>query len=57
MSCNHCKATVEQAITALDPAAVLQFDMAARTVAVTSAAALEAMKTALKAAGYEATAA
>ena len=57
MSCTHCKATVEQTIKALDPAAALEFDMPARTVAITSAAALEAMKTALKAAGYEATAA
>ena len=57
MSCGHCKATVEQTIKALDPAAALAFDMAARTVAVDGTAAVAAMQTALKAAGYAATAA
>ncbi len=56
MSCGHCKATVEQAIKALDPAAALNFDMTARTVEVQSAAALDAMRAALSAVGYEATA-
>lgn len=55
MSCGHCKATVEKAIKSLDAAAVLDFDMASRTVAVKSAAALDAMHSALKAVGYEAT--
>ena len=57
MSCGHCKATVEKTIKSLDAAAVLDFDMPARTVAVQSAAALDVMRAALKAAGYEATAA
>ena len=57
MSCGHCKATVEKTLKALDPAASLHFDMPARTVAVQSTAAVDAMRTALKAAGYEATAA
>ena len=55
MSCGHCKATVEKTIKSLDAATVLDFDMPGRTVAVQSAAALDAMRTALKAAGYEAT--
>lgn len=56
MSCGHCKATVEKAIKAIDPAATLDFDMTARTVAVQSAAATDAMRAALMTAGYEATA-
>ena len=57
MSCGHCKATVEKTLKTLDPAASLDFDMPARTVAVQSTAAVDAMRTALKAAGYEAAAA
>ena len=55
MSCGHCKATVEKTIKALDPAASLDFDMPARTVAVQTAAAADAVRTALRAAGYAAT--
>ncbi len=54
MSCGHCKAIVEKAIKAIDPAATLEFDMPARTVAVQSVAATDAMRAALKTAGYEA---
>ena len=57
MSCGHCKATVEKTLKTLDPDASLDFDMPARTVAVQSTAAVDAMRTALKAAGYEAAAA
>ncbi len=53
MSCGHCKATVEKAIKTLDPTASLDFDMAARTVDVTSVAAVDAMRAALSAAGYD----
>ncbi len=55
MSCGHCKATIEKTIKGLDPAALLDFDMPARTVAVKSAAAIDAMRAALKSAGYDAT--
>ena len=55
MSCGHCKATVEKTIKLLDPTATLDFNMPARTVAVQTAAALDAMRAALLAAGYEAT--
>lgn len=55
MSCGHCKATIEKTIKGLDPAASLDFDMPARTVAVKSAAAIDAMRAALKSAGYDAT--
>ncbi len=57
MSCGHCKATVEKTLKSLDPAAALTFDMPARTVGVQSTAEIDAMRTALRAAGYEATAA
>lgn len=57
MSCGHCKATVDKAIHAVDPAAVLDFDMEARTVAVRSGAALDSLRAALRDAGYEASAA
>jgi copper chaperone len=56
MSCGHCKASVDKAIKSLDPAASLDFDMTARTVAVETSASLAAMQTALKAVGYEAAA-
>ncbi len=57
MSCGHCKATVETAIKSLDPAATLNFDMMARTVAVQTAAPADAVCAALRTAGYAATAA
>lgn len=57
MSCGHCKATVEKTIKAIDPTAILDFDMTARTVAVKTATSMDAMRAALKTAGYEATAA
>ncbi|QCO55534.1 heavy-metal-associated domain-containing protein [Pseudorhodobacter turbinis] len=57
MSCSHCKASVEKAIKSVDPTAVLDFDMVARTVAVQSDAITDAMRAALKTVGYEATAA
>jgi copper chaperone len=57
MSCNHCMATVEKTVKSLDPAAVLSFDMTARTVELNTTAALSLVKTALSSAGYEATAA
>ena len=57
MSCGHCQASVDKAIHGLDPLAILTFDMAARTVAVQSGAALDQLRAALAVVGYEATAA
>lgn len=57
MSCGHRKATVEKTIKNLDPAAVLAFDMPARRVAVQSTAPVDALRSALQAAGYAASAA
>lgn len=50
MSCGYCKAKVEQTIHALDPAAQIEFDMAARRISVKSSA-----EAALVEAGYPAT--
>ena len=36
MSCGHCKATIEKAVSAADGDAVLNFDLETRTVEVTS---------------------
>ncbi|TMV03386.1 heavy-metal-associated domain-containing protein [Ruegeria sediminis] len=55
MSCGHCKAAIEKAVGGVDSAARLSFDMGARTVAVESAAPLDAILAALKSQGYAAT--
>ncbi len=55
MSCGHCKATVEKTIKALDTAAVIDFDMTARTIALQTNAASDTIHGALQAAGYPAT--
>lgn len=55
MTCGHCKATVEKTIKSLDPAATLDFDMTARSVTLSSTAALPALQAALSQAGYETT--
>lgn len=52
MSCGHCAATIEKAITSLDPAARVTFDMDARTISVETDQSLEAIGAALKEAGY-----
>lgn len=54
MSCGHCKATVEKTIHALDPAARIEFDMAARRISVESSTDEARVKTSLAEAGYPA---
>jgi copper chaperone len=54
MSCGHCKAAVEGAILALDPAAVVVVDMAARRAEVRSVAAEAAVIAALGKVGFPA---
>ena len=54
MSCGHCKATVEKTIHALDPAACIEFDMAARRISVESSTDEARVKTSLAEAGYPA---
>ncbi len=55
MSCGHCKATVEKAITILDPEAHINFDMEARQVALDSTLSIAKVQAALAEAGYPAT--
>lgn len=55
MSSGHCKATVEQTIHALDPAAEIEFDMTARRMSVKSSAEAAHVRAALVKAGYPAT--
>ncbi len=55
MSCGHCKAAIAQAVTAVDAAAGLEFDMQARTVCIRSGLELSALLEVLKQEGYEAT--
>ncbi len=54
MSCGHCKATVEETIRSLDPAAQIEFDMAARQISVQSGTDAAHMTAALAEAGYPA---
>lgn len=55
MSCGHCKATVEKTIHALDPAARIEFDMAARRISLNSGTEAARVQAALAEAGYPAT--
>jgi len=54
MSCGHCKSTVEKTIHGLDPAARIEFDMAARKIAVESKADVTAVTAALAKVGFPA---
>ena len=52
MSCGHCKASVERALTALDPKAKVVVDLVGRRVAVDSGQGVAAMVAALVAVGF-----
>ena len=52
ISCGHCVATVTRAIKALDPAAEVTADLAAKIVTVASTATAAAVAKALDEAGY-----
>ena len=54
MSCDHCVATIERAVKALDPGAVVTSDLETKTVDVASSADPSAVQAALEEAGYEA---
>jgi copper chaperone len=54
MSCGHCKSTVEKTMQGLDPVACIEFDMAARKVAVESNADATAVTAALAKVGFPA---
>ncbi|MEI2686643.1 MAG: heavy-metal-associated domain-containing protein [Cypionkella sp.] len=55
MSCGHCKAMIETTIHALDPAARIDFDMAARRISVSGSTDTAQVQAALAKAGYPAT--
>ena len=57
MSCGHCTAAITKSVTAADPSAQVATDLEARTVTITTLLPETAMTAAIKAAGYEATAA
>lgn len=52
MTCNHCKAKIEDAVLDLDEGASLDFDMEARTLDVDSTSGIRAVAEAIKAAGF-----
>ena len=53
MSCGHCVRAVTQAIQALDPAAKVQVDLAAKTVQAETSLARDAVATAVTEEGYK----
>lgn len=55
MSCGHCKAAVEGAITGLDASAHVEVDLNAKTARVATTAPQGDVLAALKEAGYDAT--
>ncbi|KHK55372.1 copper-binding protein [Ralstonia sp. A12] len=52
MSCGHCVSAVTRAVQQVDAAASVQVDLSKQTVAVTSSASTDAVKTAIEQAGY-----
>lgn len=57
ISCGHCARAIKDAVLALDPAAVVQVDVDARTAAIDTTADLAALRKRLAAEGYPANAA
>lgn len=57
MSCGHCTAAIESALKAADPEARIDCDLATRQVGVESRLDADALRAAIAAAGYDATAA
>lgn len=52
MTCGHCVRTITQAILAIDPAAEVAPDLAARTVSVSSGLEAATLSAAIAEAGY-----
>ncbi|CDG84192.1 heavy-metal-associated domain-containing protein [Janthinobacterium agaricidamnosum] len=52
MSCGHCVSSVTKAVLALDPQAKVTVDLAAKKVAVDSAAPVADIRSAIVEAGY-----
>ncbi len=57
MSCGHCTASIEEKILDADEGADVQCDLGARTVAVDTVLDAAAIKAAIEAAGFDASAA
>ena len=57
MSCGHCKAAIQKAISAADHSATVAFDMEARTIDVSSSLSLTELSDLLANEGYPSTAA
>lgn len=57
MSCGHCKASIEKAVSSADPKAAIRVDLDKRTVDIESTLSDPAIIAALDEAGYPATAA
>jgi len=55
MSCGHCKAAIEKAVSEADVLAVLEFDMEARTLAADTALEPDALLKILADEGYPST--
>lgn len=54
MTCGHCARSVTEAVRSVDPAAVVEVDLAGKTVSVESTADGERLRKAIEAEGYEA---
>ena len=54
MSCGHCRASIERAVAAVDPAAGVTFAPEDRMVEIDTARDADAMGAALRDAGYDA---
>lgn len=55
MSCGHCKAAIEKAVTAADSSAAIAFDMDARRIDVSSSLTVEDLTALLAKEGYSST--
>ena len=53
MSCGHCVGTIEKAVKSVDPTARVVADLGASTVAVETGANENAVREALRSAGYD----
>ncbi|SFP84519.1 heavy-metal-associated domain-containing protein [Tranquillimonas alkanivorans] len=53
MSCGHCTSAIEKSIRSVDPAAQVDCDLSDRTVQVDSALDDDAIRNAIREAGYE----
>ncbi|WP_299822527.1 heavy-metal-associated domain-containing protein [uncultured Jannaschia sp.] len=54
MSCGHCRASIETAVAAADPAARVSFEPQDRMVEIDTARDADVMRATLKDAGFEA---